>query len=277
MAAVLLASTSAAAEPYADVPETHWAHDAIQRVSGHGIMAGFDGKFHGEKLINRYQMAVIVKLAIRTAKYPWMDKGEVDFPDVPGTHWARKAIHQAVTSGVMTAHAPEGGTPGETYEGHKLITRYQLAAIVSRFLAGRGVIVDEAELPADVPASHPLAGAISIALGARALDAFEGRFEGAKLVNRFQMARTLDVIISPKGPKMRLGAPTSMPAPPMHTSSPRDRKLETTEQLAIELADENAQLSVRVEMLEKELAKYKANRAKLVKRIRALEARLKHK
>ncbi|MCB1033981.1 MAG: S-layer homology domain-containing protein, partial [Acidobacteria bacterium] len=47
--------------PFTDVPRTHWAYSAIQRAVDAGVLEGYDGKFHGEKLINRYQMAVIIK------------------------------------------------------------------------------------------------------------------------------------------------------------------------------------------------------------------------
>jgi len=43
------------------VARTQWAYSAIQRAVDAGVLEGYDGKFHGEKLINRYQMAVIIK------------------------------------------------------------------------------------------------------------------------------------------------------------------------------------------------------------------------
>jgi hypothetical protein len=46
--------------PFSDVPRTHWAYDAIQKAVAHGILQGYDGKFDGKRLLNRYQMAVIV-------------------------------------------------------------------------------------------------------------------------------------------------------------------------------------------------------------------------
>jgi len=49
------------AAEFSDLPRTHWAFSAVQRSVDAGILQGFDGKFHGEKLINRYQMAVIIK------------------------------------------------------------------------------------------------------------------------------------------------------------------------------------------------------------------------
>jgi hypothetical protein len=61
MAVTLVGSTFAASNPFSDVPRTHWAYEAISRAVEAGILQGFDGKFHGEKLVNRYQMAVIIK------------------------------------------------------------------------------------------------------------------------------------------------------------------------------------------------------------------------
>ena len=49
------------ANPFSDVPRHHWAYGAIQRAVDAGVLEGYDGRFHGEKLINRYQMAVIIK------------------------------------------------------------------------------------------------------------------------------------------------------------------------------------------------------------------------
>mgnify|MGYP003573970934 FL=1 len=59
VAGLLMVATAYAA-PFTDVPRDHWAYDAIQRAVDAGILQGFDGKFHGKKLLNRYQMAVVV-------------------------------------------------------------------------------------------------------------------------------------------------------------------------------------------------------------------------
>lgn len=57
--AALLFASAAYAGPFSDVPRTHWAYDAIQKAVSAGILQGYDGKFHGKRLLNRYQMAVI--------------------------------------------------------------------------------------------------------------------------------------------------------------------------------------------------------------------------
>lgn len=54
-------SAAGSSSALTDVPAGHWAASAVSAATGAGILAGYDGKFHGDKLINRYQAAVIVK------------------------------------------------------------------------------------------------------------------------------------------------------------------------------------------------------------------------
>ncbi len=56
----------AAATLFDDVPEGHWALDAIRDLQKQGIIKGFseDNTFRGEKPINRYEMVVLVKRLI---------------------------------------------------------------------------------------------------------------------------------------------------------------------------------------------------------------------
>ncbi len=62
LAGLLAGAGSAPAQPvrFSDVPSTHWARGAIDSSVAHGILQGYDGRFSGEKLVNRYQMAVVV-------------------------------------------------------------------------------------------------------------------------------------------------------------------------------------------------------------------------
>lgn len=65
MALLLLLSGIAGARPaaegiYTDVPRGHWAYESVKKAAESGILQGYDGKFHGNKTINRYQMALIV-------------------------------------------------------------------------------------------------------------------------------------------------------------------------------------------------------------------------
>ncbi len=68
--AVGTASTSfAAANPFSDVPQGHWAYDAVSQLAKDGVIDGYgDGTFNGQKNITRYEMAQMVARAM--AKRP---------------------------------------------------------------------------------------------------------------------------------------------------------------------------------------------------------------
>ena len=46
--------------PFADIPPGHWTYEAIQKIAESGVLQGWDNRFHGHKVVNRYQMAVVV-------------------------------------------------------------------------------------------------------------------------------------------------------------------------------------------------------------------------
>ena len=79
--AVLVTLTSQVlANPFSDVPFSHWAYDAVKNLTDKGIMIGMpDGTFKGEKGVNRYQLAVTLARALE--KLPSM-KGNVDAIDL---------------------------------------------------------------------------------------------------------------------------------------------------------------------------------------------------
>ena len=53
-------TTGASGGPFSDVPQGHWAYEAIKKAVDAGILQGWENKFHGGKVVNRYQMAVVV-------------------------------------------------------------------------------------------------------------------------------------------------------------------------------------------------------------------------
>jgi len=57
----LLPLISLHANPFRDVPEDHFAYEAIEKLSQSGIMGGYpDGTFKGRKVMTRYEVAVIL-------------------------------------------------------------------------------------------------------------------------------------------------------------------------------------------------------------------------
>ena len=79
-ATTLTATTAFAAQnPFKDLPEGHWAYDAVTMLAQDGVIDGYgDGNFNGNKLMNRYEIAEIVSKAM--AKYDGarpQDKGAI--------------------------------------------------------------------------------------------------------------------------------------------------------------------------------------------------------
>ena len=61
---VLLAlalAVPAFAGPFADVPENHWAYEAVKHLAAYGLVIGFpDGEYKGNEPMTRYQLAMVV-------------------------------------------------------------------------------------------------------------------------------------------------------------------------------------------------------------------------
>jgi hypothetical protein len=65
----------AAANPFSDVPFSHWAYDAVQKLSSKGILQGYpDGTFKGEKPMTRYALAMVVAKMLASIEQ-MMEKG----------------------------------------------------------------------------------------------------------------------------------------------------------------------------------------------------------
>ena len=49
------------AGPFADVPENHWAYEAVKQLAAYGLVQGFsDGTYKGQEPMTRYQLAIVV-------------------------------------------------------------------------------------------------------------------------------------------------------------------------------------------------------------------------
>lgn len=65
MDALLSVLNSNMSKDFPDVPENHWAYEAVSRLAGNGIVEGYeDGKYHGERQMTRYEMAEIIYNAL---------------------------------------------------------------------------------------------------------------------------------------------------------------------------------------------------------------------
>jgi hypothetical protein len=70
VAAILLVSTALPARAeidYPDVPENHWAYDALDYLQDAGLIEGYpDGSFRGDRTLTRYEMAIITARLLTT-------------------------------------------------------------------------------------------------------------------------------------------------------------------------------------------------------------------
>ncbi|MFA5480509.1 MAG: S-layer homology domain-containing protein, partial [Candidatus Muiribacteriota bacterium] len=58
---IFVLSFMAVANPFSDVPFSHWAYDAVAKLSARGIITGFpDGTFKGQRTVTRYELAMIL-------------------------------------------------------------------------------------------------------------------------------------------------------------------------------------------------------------------------
>ena len=85
-----MGTTFASANPFSDVPKTHWAYDAVQQLANEGIIEGYgDGTFVGDKNITRYEMAQMVAKAmakmetLSTRDQQLVRRLSAEFPSLP--------------------------------------------------------------------------------------------------------------------------------------------------------------------------------------------------
>lgn len=54
---------------FPDVPENHWAFEAVDDLAKRGLIIGYeDGMFKGDRVLTRYEFAEVVHRAIQRAK-----------------------------------------------------------------------------------------------------------------------------------------------------------------------------------------------------------------
>lgn len=79
MALTLIMSLPVLADPFSDVPQDHWAYDAVQMLEEKGLVEGYpDGLFKGDRAMTRYEMAMVVARVI--AK---LEQVQASIPQIP--------------------------------------------------------------------------------------------------------------------------------------------------------------------------------------------------
>ncbi|MFF2092246.1 S-layer homology domain-containing protein [Paenibacillus sp. NPDC058174] len=141
-------SASGNAVAFGDVPQTHWAAEAIAYAAAAGWMKGSpDGLFHpGESLTRAELAAVLVRWCAVQAT------GHASFSDA-ASHWASAEIAAAEREGWVTGYEDGSFRPGRS------VTRAEVVTVLNRVL-GRPQLAEGGPAWSDVPTSHWAAGAI---------------------------------------------------------------------------------------------------------------------
>ena len=73
-------TTFAASNPFSDVPQGHWAYDAVSQLAADGVIEGYgDGTYQGDKTITRYEMAqMVAKAMAKESSASAADKALID-------------------------------------------------------------------------------------------------------------------------------------------------------------------------------------------------------
>ncbi len=119
-------NVSGLTEPFADVSDSHWAHDAIVWAYQNAIVTGYDKTTFGPNDgLTRGQFVAIMYRYTGSPKTSG-DLGVFsDSADIPNEF--RNAVRWAVANDIVTGYA-DG-----TFRPNEVITRAQLAAILARF------------------------------------------------------------------------------------------------------------------------------------------------
>jgi len=73
--AFVMTTMVASANPFSDVPFSHWAYDAVNKLAAKGIIQGYpDGTYKGEKHVTRYALAMVTAKMLANVEQ-MMEKG----------------------------------------------------------------------------------------------------------------------------------------------------------------------------------------------------------
>jgi hypothetical protein len=129
-----------------DVPFTHWAYDALQKLVDHGIIAGYpDDNVNGDRPMTRYEFALAI--ARVWDKIP-RDVGEQGEKGLPGDDGPKGPMGDPGPKGAPGDPGPRGpeGAPGEKGDAAELdpeALRGALTALTAEFREELLAVMDE--------------------------------------------------------------------------------------------------------------------------------------
>ncbi|MHB9035268.1 MAG: S-layer homology domain-containing protein [Armatimonadota bacterium] len=98
-----------AEQTFKDVPDDHWAKEAVDMMAQAGVINGYpDGTFKGDRPVTRYELSVaLAKMVefIQASQKPILD-GETKLEISPRTHWAAKSRLFLMCEGFLPKDSP---------------------------------------------------------------------------------------------------------------------------------------------------------------------------
>lgn len=127
----------------------HTYEKEIRELMSLGIINGYkDGTIKPEREVTRAEFAKMVvksfelETQLEAAEFNSAATDAIDFKDVPTDSWFAPSVMDAVKAGITN------GYPDDTFRPNDLITREQMASMVSRALTAKGVLTDTEKIPA---------------------------------------------------------------------------------------------------------------------------------
>ncbi len=181
------ASTFAASMPFSDVPNGHWAYDAVNQLASEGIVNGYkDNTFRGQRNITRYEFTTM--LANLYNKHFPAISGENPFSDLPAGHQFYDAVVEMGNLGIVQ------GFENGTFRGQRNLTRYECAYALTNFLLKTGKITNLSTSSnfVDVSKDHSAYEAVATMENEKIIEGYgDDTFRGQRSITRYEMAAIL--------------------------------------------------------------------------------------
>jgi len=122
---VLCCAVAVFAQTPNDVPEDHWAYDAVESLIDKGYVQGYpDGRFRGEKSLTRYEFAVVIARLVEGVNQA-ISEGLSELP-TPGAG----TVTPPVSGGTTTSVSPAQVTKEDLAIVQKLVEEFKVELTV---------------------------------------------------------------------------------------------------------------------------------------------------
>lgn len=181
------ATTVSAAISFADVPDKHWAADAVAMLKNSGYPMGYaDNTFRGDRNITRYELAGMMAKLLSQKTGISVSRYSNPFTDLPSNNYFYNSVTTLASKGIMQGYG-DG-----TFRGEKNITRYEMALIMAKLLASANALGGNrisGNPFSDVPSNHWAYNSL-IALASKGIVNAYGnaRFNGDRYATRYEAA-----------------------------------------------------------------------------------------